>query len=113
MVGIGFVRYVGVPLDQQQRLFRLMWVPYVSAILLVGLSGMLNPINSRLLWQSALPATAGAYSGLLWLRYYIPNRTHPLRITDGIRRGYVWIGFATLAATFFLAVLGRGVTLHR
>ncbi len=29
--GIGFVRYVDIPLDQQQRLFRLMWVPYVSA----------------------------------------------------------------------------------
>jgi hypothetical protein len=113
VVGIGLVRYVGIPLDQQQRLFRLVWVPYVSAILLVGWAGLLNPIGSRLVWQSALPATAGAYSGLLWLRYYIPKKNQPLRIADGIRRDYVWILFATIAAIFFVAVLGRGVTLHR
>lgn len=32
--------------------------------------GLLNPLGMRLLWQSALPATAEGESGLLWLQYY-------------------------------------------
>src|SRR5205807_5122099 len=33
----------------------------------------MNPMGIRWLWQSALPATGGGHSGLLWLTYYIPR----------------------------------------
>ena len=79
LVGIGLVRYVGVPRDQQKRLRKLTTVPYFSAILLASVAGVLNPLGIQLLWQSALPATAGGQSGLLWLQYYIPRATEPKR----------------------------------
>ena len=113
VIGVGLLRYVAVPLADRRRLFRLMLIPYVAAVLLVGVAGLLNPISPLLVLQSALPATAGAYSGLLWLRYCVPSWTKPERTEDEIRRNNIWIGFASAAAIFFVAILGRGVTLHR
>jgi len=113
VVGVGIVRYVGVPRDQHRRLRKLMIVPYLSAILLSGIAGLLNPIGIQLVWQSALPATAGANSGMLWLRYYIPKGTVPDRMSAGISRNYVWVAVAVVLGIVFVVVLGRGVTLHQ
>lgn len=74
-VGVGLVRYVGVPREQQRRLRKLTILPYFSAVVLLSIAGLLNPLGIQLLWQSALPATAGGQSGLLWLQYYIPRQT--------------------------------------
>ena len=113
LVGIGLVRYVGVPRDQQKRLRKLTTLPYFSAILLASVAGLLNPLGIQLLWQSALPATAGGQSGLLWLQYYIPRGTTPEVTSQQISRNYVWIGVATVLACIYVIVLGRGITLHR
>src|SRR6266851_7182489 len=59
VVGIGLVRYVGVPRDQQNRMRKLTILQYFSAIVLLSLAGLLNQFGIQLLWQSALPATAG------------------------------------------------------
>jgi hypothetical protein len=113
VVGIGFVRYVGIPLHQQGRLRKFTIVPYLSAILLASVAGLLNPLGMRLLWESALPATAGGQSGLLWLQYYIPRQTEPKRSPGELARSYVWIGVASVLGVVYVVVLGRGVTLHR
>ncbi len=113
VVGIGLVRYVGIPRDQQRRLRKLTIVPYFSAILLASVAGLLNPLGIQLLWQSALPATAGGQSGLLWLQYYIPRGTTPEVTSPQISRNYVWIGVATVLACIYVIALGRGITLHR
>lgn len=113
VVGIGLVRYVGIPRDQQRRLRKLTIVPYFSAILLASVAGPLNPLGIQLLWQSALPATAGGQSGLLWLQYYIPRGTEPERKPGQLARSYVWIGVAAVLGAVYVVVLGRGVTLHR
>jgi hypothetical protein len=73
----------------------------------------MNPIGIQLVWQSALPGAAGADSGLLWLRYYIPKGTVPERRSDGIDRSYPWIIVAAILSLVFVFVLGRGVALHR
>jgi len=112
VVGIGFVRYVGIPRHQQGRLRRFTIVPYLSAILLASVAGLLNPLGIQLLWQSALPATAGGQSGLLWLQYYIPRQTEPKRSPGQLARSYVWIGVAAVLGILYVVVLGRGVTLH-
>ena len=112
-VGIGLVRYVGVPRNEFRRLRKLTLIPYFSAVLLVSAAGLLNPIGIQLVWQSALPATAGAKSGLLWLRYYIPKGTVPQRRPDGMDRSYVWITVAVALSLVFVFVLGRGIVLHR
>ena len=113
VVGIGLVRYVGVPRDQQGRLRRLTIVPYFSGIVLSSMAGLLNPLGTHLLWQSALPATAGGQSGLLWLQYYILRGTEPRRATVTLGRNYVWVVVAAVLALMYVVVLGPGITLHR
>jgi hypothetical protein len=112
IVGIGLVRYVGIPRHQQGRLRKLTNVPYFSAIVLSSVAGLLNPLGMQLLWQSALPATAGGQSGLLWLQYHIPRGTEPKRTPEQLRRNYLWIGVAAVLSLLYLVVLGRGITLH-
>jgi len=112
VVGIGLVRYVGIPLHEQGRLRRLTIVPYFSAILLASVAGLLNPLGIQLLWQSALPATAGGQSGLLWLQYYIPRQTEPKRAPQLLAHSYAWIGLAAVLAIVYVGFLGRGITLH-
>jgi hypothetical protein len=112
IVGIGLVRYLGVPRDQQRRLRKLTIVRYFTAILLASVAGLLNPLAIQLLWQSALPATAGGQSGLLWLQYYIPRGTEPRRAGEQLARSYVGIGLAAVLGVLYVVVLGRGVTLR-
>ncbi|MFZ0335673.1 MAG: hypothetical protein WAN10_08315 [Candidatus Acidiferrales bacterium] len=113
VVGTGLVRHVGVPRSQQGRLRRLTIVPYFSAIVLASGAGLLNPLGIQLLWQSALPATVGGQSGLLWLRYYIPQGIEPKRTPEHLRRNLVWIGLAAVLLFLYVVILGRGITLRR
>lgn len=110
LVGVGFVRGLGIS-AHDPRLTKLTVVPYVSAIALIGVSGLFNPIGIQLVWQSALPATAGAYCGLLWFRYYIPAGTVPDRPAEGIPRSFAWISVASILVILFVLVLGRGITI--
>ncbi len=113
VVGTGLVRYVGVPRNAPRRLRKLTFIPYFSSVLLLSAGGLLNPIGIQLVWQSALPGAAGAHSGLLWLRYYIPKGTVPERRSDVIERNYAWIIVAAALSLVFIFVLGRGIALHR
>ena len=113
VVGSGLVRYVGVARDDARRLWKLTLIPYLWATLLVCAGGLLNPLGIQLVWQSALPGTAGADSGLLWLQYYIPKGTIPERGSERIGRSYGWIAVAVALSLVFIFVLGRGITLHR
>ncbi|HKW64514.1 MAG TPA: hypothetical protein VJN89_18320 [Candidatus Acidoferrum sp.] len=113
VVGSGLVRYVGVPRSEPRRFWKLMIIPYSCSILLACASGILNPLGFQLLWQSALPATAGGHSGLLWLKYYIPKAAVPERSSDAVGRSYAWIAVAIALSLPFIFVLGRGITLHR
>jgi hypothetical protein len=112
VVGTGLVRYVGVARDDARRLWKLTLIPYLSATLLVCAGGLLNPLGIQLVWQSALPGTAGADSGLLWLKYYIPKDAIPERGSERIGRSYGWIAAAVALSLVFVFVLGRGITLH-
>ena len=56
VLGTSFVRNLGIPLNDT-RLRKLTILPYISAIVLISVSGLLNPIGIQLVWQSALPAT--------------------------------------------------------
>lgn len=113
VVGVGLVRYVGVPRTELRRLRKLTFISYFSAAFLLSAGGLLNPIGIQLVWQSALPGAAGADCGLLWLQYYIPKKTVPELGSEGIGRNYVWIIVAAILSLIFIFVLGRGITLHR
>ena len=111
LVGQGFVRELEVRPEDSARLRKLSLLPYASAIVIVGLAGLLNPISKAMVWQSALPATAGAHSGLLWFRYYVPKKTAPRQSSEGVERSYRWICAATVSALIYVIVLGHGVSL--
>lgn len=113
VVGLGLVRYVGVPRWDLKRMRKLTIIPYFSAILLLSIAAILNPLGIQLLWESALPATAGGQSGLLWLPYYIPRGTAPKQGTEQLARSYLWITVATALACLYIAVLGHGIILRR
>lgn len=112
-VGGAMVRYLGIARNDHRRLRRFTWVSYFSAIVISCLGGLLNPIGMQLMWESALPATAGAYSGMLWLQYYIPRRAVPERESEPVMRSYALILLAATLGIVFVVVLGRGITLHR
>lgn len=112
LIGAALVRYVGVPRAKQKRLRRLTLMPYLSAIALASAAGVLNPLGLRLLWQSALPATAGGQSGLLWLQYYIPRGAQPIREADRLSRSSAWILASAIVAVAYVTILGRGVNIH-
>ena len=112
-VGTGLVRYVGVPRVSQSRLRKLTMVPYFTAVLLASGAALLDPLGLQLLWQSALPATMGGQSGLLWLPYYIPKATAPKRTPESLERNNRWIAAAVVLGAVYIAVLGPGLTLRR
>lgn len=111
LVGKAYVQDLGIPLNDAARLRKMSILPYVSAIVIVCLAGLFNPIGKQLVWQSALPATAGGYSGLLWFRNYAAKRTVPATIDDNVQRSYRWIIVAATAALIYVVVLGHGMTL--
>jgi hypothetical protein len=113
LVGKAYVQELGIPPDDATRLWQLSLLPYISAIAIVCLAGWFNPIGKQLIWQSALPATAGGHSGLLWFRYYIPKGTLPSAVAGNIQRTYRWIIVAAAASLIFVVVLGYGITLSR
>jgi hypothetical protein len=113
MVGGGLVRYVGVWLGDTGRFRKLTFLPYVSAVVLLGAGGVFNPAGIQFVWKSALPASAGADSGLLWMRYYISGRAVPVSDSPAIGRSYAWIVVAATLSLAFIFVLGRGIPLDR
>jgi len=76
------------------------------------LPGLMNPIGLELVLLSALPASAGANNGLLWMRYYIPKSTIPVVNPQSVTRNWKWIGVLVALALPFIFVLGRGITLR-
>jgi len=113
VIGTEMVRYVGVPRNDARRNWIICLASYLSAIVISCLGGLMNPLGLKYVLVSAIPATAGADCGLLWMRYYIPRTTVPERGTDPIRRSAVWISISAVAALLFVFVLGRGIPLHR
>lgn len=113
VVGTALVRYVGVARSDRQRYWRICLTCYFSAIAISTLGGLMNPAGLVYVLLSALPATAGADCGLLWMGYYVPQRIVPLRSCGTVGRSGVWIGVSAVAALAFIFVLGRGIPLHR
>jgi hypothetical protein len=113
LIAHGVARDVGIFPQPRTRLRRILFLPYFSAIAIAVASAALNPIGLALMWQSALPATAGANSGLLWLHNWIPSRIGPPEQPSALSRSYAWILTAVFCAVVFIFILGRGITLHR
>ncbi len=90
-VAASLVRYLGVPMSDRARFRRLTWTAYFSAILIGLIAGLRNPLGLPLVFESALPATAGAQCALLFLMYYVPGSTMPGADSKLVARNYAWI----------------------
>jgi hypothetical protein len=112
VIGSSIGRHMGTPLSNVRRLRRLTWIPYFSSIVIAGVAGLFNPFGMRYVFFSALAATAGGGSGLLWLRYYIPRSIQPGSNNQPIPRSYTWITAAIICAAIFIGVFGPGIHLR-
>lgn len=112
LIGSSVVRRMGVPKNDARRFRRLLWLPYFSELVVAGLAGIFNPFGWQYVFLSALAATAGGNSGLLWLRNYIPARVQPGPDARVIGRSYPWIVVAIFCAAVFIGVFGPGIHLR-
>ena len=104
--------------DQQQRLRlarRLTFLPYFTNGVLLTVAGLFNPVGMVLVAISAMAASFGGKSGLLWMGSLLRGKRIPPPKQDGpaIERSWGWITVAALTACIFISVLGRGVPLSR
>ncbi len=113
LAGTALVEYVGIRRTPHRRLVKVSVTGYVSAVVLAAVAALPNPAGIGLMWQSALPASAGANSALFWWQHYIPKGVRPQHDPEPIARSYGWIILAAALAAIFVAVLGRGITLTR
>jgi peptidoglycan biosynthesis protein MviN/MurJ (putative lipid II flippase) len=113
VVGASLVRYLGVSPSDRLRFRTLTWVPYFTAVITSVVAALRNPLGLPLVFESALPATAGAQCALLLLVYYVPRGTTPGANNQLVTRSYAWIIVSVILALVFILVLGPGVQLHR
>lgn len=113
VVGSALVRNLGVARNDAARYWRLTVTSYLAAIAVSTLGGLMNPAGIQYVFLSALPATAGADCGLLWMRYYVPKSVAPERDSSPVLRSWSWIATGAVAALAFILILGRGIPLHR
>lgn len=112
-VGRSLARSFGVTPQDRPRFRRLMVVPYVAAIAIDGVAGLLNPFGMKYVLLSALAATAGANSALLWLQNYLPKALEAGPVCETMRRSWAWIAVAAVLSAIFIFVLGPGVKIGR
>jgi hypothetical protein len=102
--------------DQDQRLRRarrLTFIPYFTQGVLLTVAGMFNPVGMMLVAISAMAASFGGASGLMWMGSLLRGDHIPPPLSDGaaIEKSWAWIGTAAVVACVFIFVLGRGVHL--
>jgi hypothetical protein len=113
IVAASLVRYLGVSPSERTRFRRLTWIPYFAAILIELIAGLRNPLGLPLVFESALPATAGANCALLFLVYYVPRSATPGPNRQLLPRNYPWIIVSTALVLVFVLLLGPGIQIRR
>lgn len=102
--------------DLEQRLGlarRYLFLPYFTNGILLTVAGFFNPIGMFLVAISAMAASFGGCSGLLWMGSLLrgdkipPPRHAPFPLTQSLP----WISVAVVLAAGFIFVLGRGIRL--
>jgi hypothetical protein len=102
--------------DQEKRLQfarRLLFVPYFTNGVLLTVAGLFNPVGMFLVAISAMAASFGGCSGLMWMGSFLRGNKipPPAQQSAPLTRSLAWIGTAIVLAVVFVLVLGRGVRL--
>ena len=92
------------------RLPRITLIPYVAAMILACLAGVLNPNGWRTMLAAGLPAAAAAF-GLTQMDHFVGSRRveASAAVIDLLPRSFPWIVAAIVVLLFFVGVLGPGI----
>jgi len=99
----------GQPGEQIRRARKLTFVSYFSAIVVIALTGLLNPMGFFSLPVIAgLMAVAGATSPLLWMIPWFRSDAFPKSTNQAleIRRSWLWISLAVMVVLGYVLILG-------
>lgn len=88
----------------------LCWTPYVTEAILAAVAGLFNPAGLFYVIASALPSTLGANAGLISIPFMIRGWKPCADPVDPIPRSPFSIVLGSIAAAFFVVILGRGLT---
>jgi hypothetical protein len=108
-----FAGTAGAPtggLQDGSRLRRITLIPYVAAIVLACLAGLLNPSGWRTMLTAGFPAAAAAF-GLTQMDHFVgPGRSGiSSEVVQPLRRSFPWIVAAVVVLIIFVGVLGPGI----
>ena len=100
--------------DQPTRLRRArryLFIPYFTGGILQTVAGLFNPVGMILVAISAMAASFGGSSGLLWMGSLLRGNFIPPPTVQGepVERSKAWIAVAGIVAAAFIGVLGRGI----
>jgi hypothetical protein len=113
LVGKAYVQDLGVPLNNQQRLRRLSILPYASAIVIICLAGLLNPIGKAACLAIGPACYHGSPQRPALVSLLRAEGNHAGYRSGRYPAGYRWISVAVTAALIYVVVLGHGMTLTR
>ena len=82
-------------------------LPYCAAALFSCAAGALDPLGTKLLLVSTIPAAFGGSSGLLWADSLMPRTTAGPALL--VRREIAWWFAAAIFGGLYIAFLGRGI----
>ena len=91
------------------RLQRITLTPYLAALAVAALGGVLNPAGWTVIFTAAIPGAAAAF-GITQMDHFVPFNAHePSAAAGPITRSLGWILAAALILALFVAVLGPGI----
>lgn len=92
---------------------RYLFIPYFTNGVLLTVAGLFNPVGMFLVAISAMAASFGGCSGLLWMGSFLHgNQVRPPSTESApLKKSWSWIATAIPLAAVFIAVIGRGVKL--
>jgi hypothetical protein len=99
--------------ERLHRARRLLLIPYFTHGVLMTVAGLFNPVGMILVLISAMAASFGGCSGMLWMGMWLRGNMIRPPSHDGapITRSLGWIALSIAVAVPFIFVLGRGVHL--
>jgi preprotein translocase subunit SecG len=89
-------------------------VPYLTGGILYTLAGIFNPVGMMLVGLSAAAASFGGTSAMAWMTQWLGSRFVPKSGSPCfiLQRSQLWLITAFVAASLFIAFLGRGIRFH-
>jgi hypothetical protein len=93
------------------RVSKLALVSYLTGGILYVIAGLLNPIGIAIVFLSAVAASFGGASGLVWGPQLLrgKRRETPVSSPISIDRSLVWIIAAIVVSLVFILLLGPGI----